>query len=110
MYFAGNFGWFNIHAKVYRWVLMVYPIATSLTGLQVPDLAPYLAKMLPRMLGYYRTPNNTWAQIWAGAAARRSLTPLAAPATLLHAGCHLAGPPQTVPSSFSCQVGRIFIF
>ncbi|KAJ9061957.1 hypothetical protein DSO57_1015599 [Entomophthora muscae] len=41
-YFSGNFGWFNVHAKVFWWVMAVYPIVTALTGFQVANLGPYL--------------------------------------------------------------------
>ncbi|KAJ9054041.1 hypothetical protein DSO57_1018760 [Entomophthora muscae] len=52
-YFACNFGQFNVHAKVFHWVLTVYLIVTLLTGFQVSNLAPYLAKVLPHILGIY---------------------------------------------------------
>ncbi|KAJ9070897.1 hypothetical protein DSO57_1002956 [Entomophthora muscae] len=52
-YFAGNFGRFNVHAKVFRWMMTVCPIVTALTGFQVANLVPYLAKILPHILGLY---------------------------------------------------------
>ncbi|KAJ9051101.1 hypothetical protein DSO57_1007787 [Entomophthora muscae] len=52
-YFASNFGQFNVHAKVFRWMMTVYPILTALTGLQVSNLVPYLAKVLPHFMGLY---------------------------------------------------------
>ncbi|KAJ9087505.1 hypothetical protein DSO57_1032715 [Entomophthora muscae] len=55
-YFAGNFGQFNVHAKVFRWMMMVYPILTALTEFQVSNLVPYLAKVLPHFMGLYRKP------------------------------------------------------
>ncbi|KAJ9074228.1 hypothetical protein DSO57_1008752 [Entomophthora muscae] len=63
MYFASNFGQFNVHAKVFRWMMMVYPILTALTGFQVSNLVPYLDKILPHFMGLY---NSTWRQgeVW----------------------------------------------
>ncbi|KAJ9049570.1 hypothetical protein DSO57_1023144 [Entomophthora muscae] len=52
-YFASNFGRFNVHAKVFRWMMMVYPILTALTGFQVTNLVPYLARILPHFMGLY---------------------------------------------------------
>ncbi|KAJ9064037.1 hypothetical protein DSO57_1034662 [Entomophthora muscae] len=37
-YFAGNFRRFNIHTKVFIWMMTVYPIVTALTGFQVTNL------------------------------------------------------------------------
>ncbi|KAJ9081055.1 hypothetical protein DSO57_1018525 [Entomophthora muscae] len=54
-YFAGNFGRFNVHTKVFRWMMTVYLIVTALTGFQVANLVPYLAKILPHFLGLYTT-------------------------------------------------------
>ncbi|KAJ9064763.1 hypothetical protein DSO57_1026951 [Entomophthora muscae] len=42
-----------MYAKKFFWVLMIYPIITCLTRFQVLNLEPYLAKILPHMLGYY---------------------------------------------------------
>ncbi|KAJ9065238.1 hypothetical protein DSO57_1021694, partial [Entomophthora muscae] len=44
---------YNVHAKVFRWMMTVYPIVTALTGFQVANLVPYLAKILPHLLGLY---------------------------------------------------------
>lgn len=52
-YFAGNFDQFNVHVKVFCWILTVYPIVTLLTGLQVANLGPYLSKVLPHILSIY---------------------------------------------------------
>ncbi|KAJ9066207.1 hypothetical protein DSO57_1011760 [Entomophthora muscae] len=52
-YFASNFGRFNVHTKVFRCMMMVYPIVPALTGFQVANLVPYLAKILPHILGLY---------------------------------------------------------
>ncbi|KAJ9060556.1 hypothetical protein DSO57_1029455 [Entomophthora muscae] len=52
-YFASNFRQFSVHAKVFRWIMMVYPILTALTGFQVSNLVPYLAKVLPHFMGLY---------------------------------------------------------
>ncbi|KAJ9075582.1 hypothetical protein DSO57_1034690 [Entomophthora muscae] len=54
-YFASNFGRFNVHAKVFRWMMIVYPILTALTGFQVTNLVPYLARILPHFMGLYTT-------------------------------------------------------
>ncbi|KAJ9056610.1 hypothetical protein DSO57_1031215 [Entomophthora muscae] len=52
-YFASNFCRFNEHAKVFRWMMTVYPILTALTGFQVTNLVPYLARILPHFMGLY---------------------------------------------------------
>ncbi|KAJ9087952.1 hypothetical protein DSO57_1027972 [Entomophthora muscae] len=46
-YFAGNFGQYNLHAKVFRWMMTVYPIVTALTGFQVAKLASNASRYLP---------------------------------------------------------------
>ncbi|KAJ9076843.1 hypothetical protein DSO57_1022442 [Entomophthora muscae] len=61
MYFASDFGQFNVHAKVFRWMMTVYPILTALTGFQVSNLVPYLAKILPHFMGLYN-----WIQVPLG--------------------------------------------
>ncbi|KAJ9049252.1 hypothetical protein DSO57_1026577 [Entomophthora muscae] len=53
-YFASNFGRFNVHAKVFRWMMTVYPILMALTGFQVTNLVPYLSRILPHFMGLYR--------------------------------------------------------
>ncbi|KAJ9055299.1 hypothetical protein DSO57_1005126 [Entomophthora muscae] len=45
-----NFGRFNVHAKVFRWMMKVYPVVTALTGFQVANLVLYFAKILLHML------------------------------------------------------------
>ncbi|KAJ9090400.1 hypothetical protein DSO57_1002712 [Entomophthora muscae] len=58
-YFAGSFGHFNIHAKVFCWLMMVYPIVTALTGFQFTNLLPYILQVVPTISGYYnRTVRN----------------------------------------------------
>ncbi|KAJ9065930.1 hypothetical protein DSO57_1014550 [Entomophthora muscae] len=52
-YFAGSFGCFNIHAKVFRWLMTVYPIVTNLTGFQITNLLPYVLQVVPTISGYY---------------------------------------------------------
>ncbi|KAJ9058469.1 hypothetical protein DSO57_1012065 [Entomophthora muscae] len=52
-YFASNFGRFNVHTKVFRWMMTVYPIVTALTEFQVANLVSYLAKILHHFLGLY---------------------------------------------------------
>ncbi|KAJ9059134.1 hypothetical protein DSO57_1005637 [Entomophthora muscae] len=58
MYFAGNFRRYNVHAKVFRWMMTVYPTVTALTGFQVTNLVPYFAKILPQLLGLYTNQNK----------------------------------------------------
>ncbi|KAJ9084711.1 hypothetical protein DSO57_1021476 [Entomophthora muscae] len=53
-YFAGSFGRYNIHVKVFRWLMTVYPIVTTLTGFQFSNLLPYLLQVVPTMSGYYK--------------------------------------------------------
>ncbi|KAJ9054198.1 hypothetical protein DSO57_1017161 [Entomophthora muscae] len=64
-YFAGNFGRFYVYAKVFRWMMMVYPIVMALTGFQVANLVPYLAKILPHFLGLYKiqSTQNKFTQV-----------------------------------------------
>ncbi|KAJ9072071.1 hypothetical protein DSO57_1030946 [Entomophthora muscae] len=52
-YFSGSFGRYNIHAKVVRWLMTVYPIVTALTGFQFSNLLPYLLQVVPTVSGYY---------------------------------------------------------
>ncbi|KAJ9090486.1 hypothetical protein DSO57_1001944 [Entomophthora muscae] len=57
-YFAGIFGRYNIHAKVFQWLMTVYPIVAALTGFQFANLLPYLTQVVPTMSGYYTSPFN----------------------------------------------------
>ncbi|KAJ9076573.1 hypothetical protein DSO57_1024688 [Entomophthora muscae] len=52
-YFAGSFGRYNIHVKVFRWLMTVDPIVTALTGFQFSNLLPYLLQVVPTISGYY---------------------------------------------------------
>ncbi|KAJ9066486.1 hypothetical protein DSO57_1008975 [Entomophthora muscae] len=54
-YFTGSFRRYNIHAKVFLWLMTVYPIVTALTGFQFTNLLPYLTQVVPIMSGYYST-------------------------------------------------------
>ncbi|KAJ9063976.1 hypothetical protein DSO57_1035231 [Entomophthora muscae] len=51
-FFAGSFRRYNVHAKVFWWLMTVYPIVTVLTGFQFASLLPYLAQVVPTMSGY----------------------------------------------------------
>ncbi|KAJ9083427.1 hypothetical protein DSO57_1034821 [Entomophthora muscae] len=53
-YFAGNFGCYNVHTKVFQLMMTVYPIVTALTGFQVANLVPCFARILPQLLGLYK--------------------------------------------------------
>ncbi|KAJ9087982.1 hypothetical protein DSO57_1027599 [Entomophthora muscae] len=53
-YFAGSFGRFNIHTKVFRWLMTVYPIITALMGFQFANLLPYILQVMPTISGYYK--------------------------------------------------------
>ncbi|KAJ9084207.1 hypothetical protein DSO57_1026899 [Entomophthora muscae] len=53
-YFAGSFGRYNIHAKVFQWLMTVYPIFTALTGFQFANLLPYLTQVVPTISGHYQ--------------------------------------------------------
>ncbi|KAJ9076216.1 hypothetical protein DSO57_1028440 [Entomophthora muscae] len=44
-YFAGSFRRYNIHAKVFRWLMTIYPIITALTGFQFANLLSYLLQV-----------------------------------------------------------------
>ncbi|KAJ9076394.1 hypothetical protein DSO57_1026677 [Entomophthora muscae] len=52
-YFARSFRRYNIHAKVFRWLMTVYLIVTALTGLQFTNLLPYILQVVPTVTGYY---------------------------------------------------------
>ncbi|KAJ9089944.1 hypothetical protein DSO57_1007763 [Entomophthora muscae] len=43
-YFTGSFSRYNVHANVFRWLMTINPIITSLTGFQFVSLQPYLLK------------------------------------------------------------------
>ncbi|KAJ9081271.1 hypothetical protein DSO57_1016459 [Entomophthora muscae] len=55
-YFAGSFGRYNIHAKVFHWLMTVYLIVTVLTGFQFSNLLPYILQVVPTVNGYYNIP------------------------------------------------------
>ncbi|KAJ9057186.1 hypothetical protein DSO57_1025138 [Entomophthora muscae] len=50
-YFTGSFGRYNVHTKVFRWLMTIYPIITALTGFQFANLLPYLLQVVPTVLG-----------------------------------------------------------
>ncbi|KAJ9072977.1 hypothetical protein DSO57_1021458 [Entomophthora muscae] len=52
-YFGGNFGRYNIYAKVFRWLMTIYPIITALTGFQFVNLSTYILQVVPIISGYY---------------------------------------------------------
>ncbi|KAJ9074639.1 hypothetical protein DSO57_1004100 [Entomophthora muscae] len=52
-YFAGSFERYNIHAKVFCWLMTVYSIITALTGFQFTNLLPYILQVVPTVTGYY---------------------------------------------------------
>ncbi|KAJ9085705.1 hypothetical protein DSO57_1011407 [Entomophthora muscae] len=52
-YFAGSFGRYKNHAKVFWWLMTIYPIVTALTSFQFSNLQPYLLQVVPTMPGYY---------------------------------------------------------
>ncbi|KAJ9087396.1 hypothetical protein DSO57_1033740 [Entomophthora muscae] len=55
-YFAGSFGRYNVHAKIFCWLMTVYPIVIALTGFQFANLLPYFLQVIPTITGYY-----TWS-------------------------------------------------
>ncbi|KAJ9052866.1 hypothetical protein DSO57_1029855 [Entomophthora muscae] len=57
-YFSGSFGCFSIHAKVFRWLMTLYPIITALTGFQFINLLPYMLQVVPNISGYYINPDR----------------------------------------------------
>ncbi|KAJ9080793.1 hypothetical protein DSO57_1021198 [Entomophthora muscae] len=66
-YFVGSFGRYNIHTKVFRWLMTVYPIITALTGFQFANLPTYLTHVVPTMSGYYSwAPNLIPSLSYAG--------------------------------------------
>ncbi|KAJ9088232.1 hypothetical protein DSO57_1025026 [Entomophthora muscae] len=59
-YFAGSFGRYNIHAKVFHWLMTIYPIITALTCFQFANLLPYLLQVVPTVTGYYMELPSIW--------------------------------------------------
>ncbi|KAJ9049649.1 hypothetical protein DSO57_1022268 [Entomophthora muscae] len=57
-YFTRSFGRYNVHAKIFRWLMTIYPILTALTGFQFANLLPYMLQVVPTVLGYYRPHYN----------------------------------------------------
>ncbi|KAJ9067640.1 hypothetical protein DSO57_1037078 [Entomophthora muscae] len=53
MYTSRSFGRYNVHAKVFCWLMTVYPIVTTLTGLKFTNLLPYILQVVPTVTGYY---------------------------------------------------------
>ncbi|KAJ9062991.1 hypothetical protein DSO57_1004623 [Entomophthora muscae] len=52
-YFSRSFGRYNVHAKVFYWLMTIYPIITTLTGFQFANLLPYILQVVPTVTGYY---------------------------------------------------------
>ncbi|KAJ9089681.1 hypothetical protein DSO57_1010178 [Entomophthora muscae] len=48
---------YNIHGKVFQWLMTVYPIVIALTGFQIANLLPYLAQVVSTCLGITLTPD-----------------------------------------------------
>ncbi|KAJ9082150.1 hypothetical protein DSO57_1007174 [Entomophthora muscae] len=55
-YLVGSFGRYNIHAKVFQWLMIIYPIVTTLTGFQFSNFQPYLLQVVPTMSGQVPIP------------------------------------------------------
>ncbi|KAJ9075088.1 hypothetical protein DSO57_1000368 [Entomophthora muscae] len=53
-YFARSFGRYNVHAKIFCWLMTVYPIVTALIGFQFTKLLPCILQVVPTVTGYYR--------------------------------------------------------
>ncbi|KAJ9065069.1 hypothetical protein DSO57_1023702 [Entomophthora muscae] len=51
MYFAGSFGRYYLHAKVFCWLMTIYPIITALNSFQFANLLPYLLQVVPTVTG-----------------------------------------------------------
>ncbi|KAJ9085361.1 hypothetical protein DSO57_1014780 [Entomophthora muscae] len=49
-YFARSFRIYNVHTKVFLWLMTIYPIITALTGFQFANLLPYLLQVVPTCL------------------------------------------------------------
>ncbi|KAJ9067867.1 hypothetical protein DSO57_1034697 [Entomophthora muscae] len=66
-YFAGNFGRYNVYAKIFRWLMTVYLIVTALTGFQFANLLSYFLQVIPTITGYYTPPSTPITPImWQG--------------------------------------------
>ncbi|KAJ9061823.1 hypothetical protein DSO57_1016758 [Entomophthora muscae] len=61
-YFAGSFGRYNIHTKVFHWFMTIYPIVTALTGFQFSNLLSCLLQVAPIVSGYYTFHKDNWCQ------------------------------------------------
>ncbi|KAJ9051731.1 hypothetical protein DSO57_1001997 [Entomophthora muscae] len=55
-----SFGRYNIHTKVFQWLMTIYPIVTTLTGFQFSNLLPYLLQVVSTMSGYYTMAEFTY--------------------------------------------------
>ncbi|KAJ9050185.1 hypothetical protein DSO57_1016686 [Entomophthora muscae] len=55
-YFAGSFGRYNLHAKVFCWLMSIYLIIIALTGFLFANLLPYLLQVVPTVIGYCTFP------------------------------------------------------
>ncbi|KAJ9085659.1 hypothetical protein DSO57_1011808 [Entomophthora muscae] len=63
-YFARSLGRYNVHDKVFCWLMTIYPIITALTGFQFANLLPYLLQVVPTVLGYYTGGQEAQVQEW----------------------------------------------
>ncbi|KAJ9073801.1 hypothetical protein DSO57_1012551 [Entomophthora muscae] len=62
-YFTGTFGRYNLHAKVFRWLMTIYPIIAALTDFQFANLLPYLLQVVPTATGYYMATQGCFPDI-----------------------------------------------
>ncbi|KAJ9049103.1 hypothetical protein DSO57_1028063 [Entomophthora muscae] len=51
-YFVRSFGRYKIHAKVFCWLMTIYPIITALTGFQFTTPLPYLLQVVPTVIDW----------------------------------------------------------
>ncbi|KAJ9072162.1 hypothetical protein DSO57_1030115 [Entomophthora muscae] len=66
--FIAVFGRYNIHTRVFRWLITIYLIVTALTGFQFSNLLPYLLQVIPTVSGYYRRTHQKIIQCNTGLA------------------------------------------
>ncbi|KAJ9062305.1 hypothetical protein DSO57_1012099 [Entomophthora muscae] len=72
-YFARSLGRYNVHTKVFCWLMTVYPIVTALNGFQFANLLPYILQVIPTVLSITHARPGGWLGVqipqWALGAA-----------------------------------------
>ncbi|KAJ9088343.1 hypothetical protein DSO57_1024037 [Entomophthora muscae] len=72
-YFARSFRRYNVHAKVFRWLMTVYPIVTALTEFQFTNMLPYILQVVPTITGYYKKTDPQLQMLLTSSAGKREM-------------------------------------